>query len=623
MKSEQSRSDSNRIKQLVSKYWIILIAIVFVLGFVIGNSGNSGEGQAEGEHQHTEEIDEAGNTIWTCSMHPQIRDDGPGACPICGMDLIPLEEEGGGDEEEYDPNALQMSASAAAMANVQTSVVKTEMPEKKVYLLGKVKPNEENIYTQVAHIPGRIEKLYVNFTGEKVKKGQKIASIYSPELVRAQKELFEALKDSARNPALLRAARYKLKQWKITDSQIKRLEKEGEVQTELDIYSDYNGYVFKRFVSLGDHLMQGMPMFQIIDLNKVWVMFEAYETDLPWLKNGDKVSITFQSIPGETFKGKISYIDPFINPSTRVTQVRVELKNPGTKLKPEMFANGVVEAKLKTDGPVMIVPRSSVLWTGKRAVVYIKIPNAKNPTFLYREITLGERLGDFYLVKDRLKEGEEIATNGVFRIDAAAQLAGKPSMMNPDGGKGSTGHNMADMKPGDAMGDDEEMDSGDEHSGMDMPAEKADVKYKAPDKFKEQLSEVLSSYLALKNALVSDDESSAKKEAKNMKTSIKNTNMALLKGDAHMTWMGDMNALNGDLDVLIAGKNLENTRMAFSEVSNQMAQVIDKFSLSNPDGLYLQYCPMADAYWISGEDAIRNPYYGSGMLKCGRVVKEF
>ena len=618
MKSEQSK-----IKQLISKYWIVLVALVFVLGFVVGNSGNSGEGQAEGEHQHTEEVDEAGNTIWTCSMHPQIREDGPGACPICGMDLIPLEDESGNDDEVYDPNALQMSASAAAMANVQTSVVKTEMPEKKVYLLGKVKPNEEMIYAQVAHIPGRIEKLYVNFTGEKVKKGQKIASIYSPELVRAQKELFEALKDSARNPALLRAARYKLKQWKLTDSQIRKLEKHGKIQTNLDIYSDYNGYVFKRMVSLGDHLMEGMAMFQVIDLSKVWVMFEAYETDLPWLKNGDKVSITFQSIPGETFNGKISYIDPFINPSTRITQVRVQLRNPATKLKPEMFANGVVEAKLKSDGPIMIVPRSAVLWTGKRAVVYIKIPNTKNPTFLYREITLGERMGDFYRVKDGLKQGEEIATNGVFRIDAAAQLAGKPSMMNPDGGKGSAGHNMADMKPGETMGDDEEMDSGDEHAGMDMPAEKADVKYNAPDKFKEQLSEVLSSYLALKNALVSDDESTAKKEAKNMIKAIKNTDMALLKGDAHIAWMGDMNALNNGLDEVITGKDLEKTRMAFIEVSNRMADVIDKFSLSNPDGLYLQYCPMADAYWISGEDAIRNPYYGSGMLKCGRVVKEF
>lgn len=609
MKSEKSKSDSYRINQLVSKYWIVIIAAVFVLGYVIGNSGNSKEGQAEEAHQH-EELIEADNTIYTCSMHPQIRESEPGACPICGMDLIPIETESS-DGDDVDPNALKMSASAAAMANIQTSVVTTQLPEKEVYLLGKVKPDEEHIYSQSAHFPGRIEKLYINFTGEKIKKGQKLASIYSPELVQAQKELFEALKDSAHNPALLRATRSKLKQWKLSDRQIKEIEKRGVVQNEMDIHSDYNGYVFKRFVSLGDHVMKGMSMFQVIDLSRVWVMFEAYETDLSWLKIGDKIDVDFQSIPGEIFKSKIAYIDPFINPETRITQVRVELKNPGTKLKPEMFANGVVKAKLKTDGPVMIVPRSSVLWTGKRAVVYIKVPDTDQPTFLYREIVLGEQLGDFYVVKSGLQEGEEIATNGVFRIDAAAQLAGKPSMMNPEAAKISTGHNHGGGGTG----------NGDEHD--DTPKKKTSEKFKVSSEFKVQLSEVLSSYLVLKDALVADDEKGAKNEAYNMKKAIKNTDMALLKGDAHMVWMDDMNSMNANLDALIAGEDLEKTRIAFIGVSNQMGEIIDQFGLVKTDGLYMQYCPMADAFWISAEDAIRNPYYGSGMLKCGEVVRVF
>jgi Cu(I)/Ag(I) efflux system membrane fusion protein len=171
------------------------------------------------------------------------------------------------------------------------------------------------------------------------------------------------------------------------------------------------------------------------------------------------------------------------------------------------------------------------------------------------------------------------------------------------------------MKPGEVMGD--------EHAGMDMPTAKNDKNYTVSGEFKAQLSEVLSSYLALKDALVADDETTAKKEAKNMKQAIENTDMGLLKGDAHMAWMGDMNALNSGLDEMIAGADLEKTRMAFSEVSNKMAQVTDEFGLSKPDGLYLQYCPMADAYWISDEDAIRNPYYGSGMLKCGEVKKTY
>ena len=251
------KSEKSKINQLVSKYWILLIAIVFVLGYVIGNSGESGQVSNEEERQHSEEeVVETVHSIYTCSMHPQIREDEPGSCPICGMDLIPVETESQ-DQDEVDPNTLKMSESAVAMANIQTSIVSTQMPEKKVYLLGKVKPNEEYIYSQAAHFPGRIEKLYINFTGEKIKKGQKLASIYSPELVQAQKELFEAQKDSTHNPALLNATRSKLKQWKLSDKQIKEIERKGVVQTEMDIHSDYDGYVFQRFVSLGDHVMQG------------------------------------------------------------------------------------------------------------------------------------------------------------------------------------------------------------------------------------------------------------------------------------------------------------------------------------------------------------------------------
>ena len=220
-------------------------------------------------------------------------------------------------------------------------------------------------------------------------------------------------------------------------------------------------------------------------------------------------------------------------------------------------------------------------------------------------------MGDFYVVKSGLQEGEEIATNGVFRIDAAAQLAGKPSMMNPEGTKVSTGHNHGGGGTG----------NGDEHD--DTPKKKTSKKFKVSSEFKAQLSEVLSSYLVLKDALVADDEKGAKNEAKNMKKAIKNTDMALLKGDAHMVWMSDMKSMNANLDALIAGENLEKTRIAFRGVSNQITEIIDRFELAKTDGLYMQYCPMADAFWISAEDAIRNPYYGSGMLKCGEVVRVF
>jgi Cu(I)/Ag(I) efflux system membrane fusion protein len=176
-------------------------------------------------------------------------------------------------------------------------------------------------------------------------------------------------------------------------------------------------------------------------------MFEAYESDLPWLNINDKVTFTVQGLGNKLFNGKITYINPFVDAKTRVAEVRVELNNPGLKLLPEMYANGIVKANLKGIENSIVIPKSAVLWTGKRAIVYVKIPNREMPTFLYREIVLGEDLGEFYVVKEGLNEGEEIAVNGVFRIDASAQLEGKKSMMNPTGGsKKTTGHNHAGMK---------------------------------------------------------------------------------------------------------------------------------------------------------------------------------
>ena len=171
-----------------------------------------------------------------------------------------------------------------------------------------------------------------------------------------------------------------------------------------------------------------------------------YENDLPWVKVGDKFEIIIKSVPGNIFNGKVTFIDPFIDPVTRVAYARVELVNTNSILKPEMFANGVITSELPIRGDVILVPKSAVLWTGKRAIVYVKLPRKEHNSFIYREVILGEDAGDFYIIQDGLEEGEEIATNGVFKIDAAAQLSGKKSMMNPAGGKtAKMDHSKMDM----------------------------------------------------------------------------------------------------------------------------------------------------------------------------------
>ena len=427
---------------------IIIAVITLTVGFgiswvIFGGSETSTTNQKEiTEHDHEGEI------IWTCSMHPQIKMDKPGQCPICGMDLIPLDDEM--NEEASDPNEIQMSEAAIKLAEIQTTIVQKGQAKRTVYLLGTIKPDERNIAELTARFGGRIEKLNINFTGQNVRKGDKLATIYSPELISAQRELIEALKYKETNPGFYKAARTKLTLWDLTEEQINDLEKSGETQHYFSLLSPISGTVTKRDVSIGDYIKVGSPMFEVVNLKKVWVMFDAYESDLPWIKTGDEIEFTIQSLPGRNFTGKVKYIDPFINEKTRVAKIRVELNNANLELKPEMFANGVLSSEMKSTDDILI-PKSAILWTGKRSVVFVKVADRKNTYFLYREIVMGPEAGNFYVVSSGLQEGEEIAVNGVFKIDAAAQLAGKASMMNPDGGKVSTGHNHG----GTSMSDEE------------------------------------------------------------------------------------------------------------------------------------------------------------------------
>jgi len=225
----------------MKKYKNYIIAVgILILGILIGNifSGNNKETiQKEGEHDY---VQDPITKEWTCSMHPQIKMEKPGNCPICGMDLIPLEISNG---DIIASNEIVLSAEAIQLANIQTSTVVRSGAKKEVRLLGTVKADERRQYSQVSHIPGRIEKLYVNFTGEKVRKGQRIVRLYSPELISAQKELFEAIKSKEVYPQLYKASRNKLKLWKLSDAQIDAIINGGEVQEQIDIMSDYSGYV--------------------------------------------------------------------------------------------------------------------------------------------------------------------------------------------------------------------------------------------------------------------------------------------------------------------------------------------------------------------------------------------
>jgi len=578
------------------KYSILLIVGIFI-GWIFFHPSQ----KKEEKHNHSVEAEH--NTIWTCAMHPQIKLQEPGKCPICGMDLIPLAQSG---TTSNDPDVVHFSQEAIQLANVMTSVATKEIPVKEVRLYGKVQTDERLIQNQVAHVPGRIEKLTVNFTGEQIKRGQVLAEIYSPELISAQQELLETAKTKQLQPELYEASKEKLRQWKFTDDQISTIEKSEVVLNDLEVVSNTSGTVISRRVNTGDHVAEGTVLFEVADLSKVWIMFDAYESDLQFLRIGENVSFKLQAMPGKEFKGKIVFIDPVIDAVTRVAKIRVETGNQTGNLKPEMFVTGIVTSNLNEYRNNIIIPRSAVLWTGKRSIVYVKQPETNESIFKMREIELGPMLGESYVVIDGLNEGEEIVTSGTFSVDAAAQLEGKPSMMNPAGGKASTGHDHGAMKEQD----------------QDLPENKSVSRINVSMDFIMQLNNVYDRYIIFKNALVESNPDKAGQESDKLKEALAKVDLKLLSGDAHTKWMDMLKNLNKNISSISKSGEIEEQRAAFSELSDQLYSTIKTFGLMEKT-VYYQFCPMAKndkgAYWLSEINEIRNPYFGEQMMECGET----
>jgi Cu(I)/Ag(I) efflux system membrane fusion protein len=376
------------------------------------------------------------NQMWTCSMHPQIILPEPGACPICGMDLIPA----GNNADGLSVNQFKLTNNAMALADVQTSIVGNDSAENNAMKLsGKIVKNEESNAVQVSYFSGRIERLNVSFTGEEIHKGQLLATIYSPELYAAQQELITAASLKESQPALYKAVRNKLKLWKLSENQINKIETSGKVLENFPVYATVSGTVSEKLVEQGDYIKQGQPLLKIAKLNTVWANFDVYENQIDLFKKGQEVAITANAYPNKEFKGKVSFIDPILDIRTRTVKLRVVLNNTKDELKPGMFVEGNIAGVSSTKEQLLSIPSTAVLWTGERSVIYLK-SKADEPVFEMREVQLGNQIGNTYEVLEGLSIGNEIVTHGTFTVDAAAQLQGKKSMMNKNGGQVMTGH---------------------------------------------------------------------------------------------------------------------------------------------------------------------------------------
>ena len=579
--------------------YIGILAIGLLLGWVLfGNSSSK-----ETEQNHNETVEK--NQKWTCSMHPQIMQPEAGDCPICGMDLIPAETSADGllsDQFKLTENAL-------AIANIQTSIVgNSNQKDNFVKLSGKIVENEESNAVQVSYFSGRIEKLNISFTGEKINKGQLLATIYSPELYAAQQELITAASLKETQPALYKAVKNKLKLWKLNEKQINQIETSGKVIENFPVFATVSGTVSSKLVEQGDYIKQGQPLLKIAKLNTVWGNFDMYENQIDHFKKGQEIIVTTNAYPNKEFKTKVDFIDPILNTKTRTVKLRVVLANKDEMFKPGMFIKGKIKGITSSKEVAITIPSSAILWTGKRSVVYLKA-NPNEPVFEMREITLGNKVGDHYQVLEGLNKGNEIVTNGTFTVDAAAQLQGKKSMMNKEGGKVMTGHEG--------------------HLGMDKTSSKADKidnnineRMQVSIDFQNQLKTVFNDYIKLKDALVKDDSNVVIIESKRLLDNLSKVDMKLLENKkAHNHWMSLEKEIKISATLISKKSNIKEQRNHFKYLSAQLTNAIEVFSIN--EKVYHQFCPMADnnkgAYWLSKEEKVINPYFGKKMLTCGEV----
>ncbi|MHC4328577.1 MAG: efflux RND transporter periplasmic adaptor subunit [Planctomycetota bacterium] len=584
-----------------------------------------------------------GQTWWTCSMHPQIRLPKPGKCPLCPMDLIQASSEGG----DIGPRQISFSKEATKLMEIETTAVQRRFVTSEVRMVGKIDYDETRVKHITAWVPGRIDRLYVDFTGIKVEKGDHLVYLYSKELLEDQRALLAAIAgaESIRpessdfadrlKSANVEAVRTRLKLRGLTDEQIAEIEKADKPLTHLTIYSPIGGVVIEKKATEGMYVSTGTHIYTVADLSKLWVKLDAYESDLPWIRYGQEVEFSTEAYPGEVFKGKISFRDPVLNAKTRTVKVRVNVDNPNGKLKPEMFVRAVLRAKVAQGGAVMepdlagkwicpmhpsivkaqvgacdicgmdlvateslytaagepnepplVIPASAPLITGKRAVVYVKVPDTKRPTFEGREVVLGPRAGNYYLVKDGLDEGEVVVTNGNFKIDSALQIQAKPSMMSAKS----------------------------EREALEVP-----------DEFHGQIWGVIEKYLSLQDKLAGDDKAGAAGAAGQTTEALSAVDMGLVTGQAHDLWMGNSMKMKSALKAIKGAAGIEPMRKEFETISNELIAVVGQFGVPLTGTLYKIHCPMAfdnkGADWLQMVEDIRNPYFGASMLKCGEVVE--
>jgi Cu(I)/Ag(I) efflux system membrane fusion protein len=652
----------DRLRPVATTIWkhtaalvaVLLILAALVIGYRIGRPAPE---PTDASTTVQSASDNGAPQMYTCSMHPSVRLPDPDAkCPICFMDLIPVTDDGG----EGNETRLVLSAAAVKSSQIETAKVGRFFPMADVRLFGKLTYDETSVARITAYFPGRIERLFVNYVGVPVVKGDHLAEMYSPQLLAAFEELHQArlaVEGSTSTSEIvvtstrrtLEAARGKLRLFGLTEKQISDAEGGEATGDRLTVYSPIAGIVTHLATREGDYVETGSPLATVADLSRLWLDMEAYESQLPLLRWGQPVTFTVEAHPGEVFTGRISFIEPMVDARTRTAAVRVAVDNSDRALKPGMFATATVRPRVASGGAVLsdelagrwvgpmhptvvkdgpgqcdicgmdlvsaeslgvvgdpasveeplVVPRTAVLQTGKRAVVYVEVPDAEKPTYEGRVVQLGARAGDFYIIEAGLREGEEVVVNGAFRIDSAMQIVAKPSMMMPGGGGGG-GH---------------------DHGAMTGQA--SEVRAQVPDSFIHTLKPVYAAYLDAQEALAADELGDFAQAANDLKTALGLVEEVGLVGEPLGEWRRAAVRLRLDRPMT----TIDEARTRFERMSEAVIALQQRFGHHGSETWHVAYCPMAfdnkGAEWLQRGTTINNPYFGDAMLRCGEIRKAF
>lgn len=624
---------------------VVAFAALILLILLVVLSRGCGSGASEAPRVRTSE----GATTYSCPMHPQIRQPEFGTCPICGMDLVPIGEDDSGDDREAP--VLQLNQRAIALLQLQTAPVERRPVHAERRFLGKFVYDETRLHDIVLRTEGQLEQLFVNYTGIPVRKGEHIAQIYSPEFYSATRDLLVA-QTTPIDPVAADASRRKLRLLQVVDQEIDAILASGQPVETFTLYSPVTGVLTELGGRQGAWLMRGERVAQIADLSSLWVLLDAYESDVALIHYGQQVQLDVPAFPGRSVTGFVAYVAPDLDERTRTIKVRLNVPNPDGRLRPGMFARASVHVPLTAEGGAfgpelagtwicpmhpeitdtdpatcaicgmplepaeslghlvsgdsaelpLVIPATAPLITGKRAVVYVQLPDRDHPTFEGRSVTLGPRAGDHYLVLAGLEEGERVVTHGSFKIDSELQIRGRPSMMAP---ATDPPHAHTTL-----------------HDHADSPVPRMDV----PEGFGNEIARLTRHYLELATALAMDDLEQARTAATTMDQRLHQLDASILDVDPAAAWEPIETGLHQALHPMREAAGIDAVRDQLVPLTRQMEHAIIGFGAGQVAPLYRAHCPMAfanqGADWLQAEEAIANPYFGARMFRCGEIIGE-